>query len=352
MSQKMTPCGRFRVVRGAFRPRGVRWRPFVVEKTGSTNRLWRGSGPSGEWLLKWYRYPQTGVHPESEVSQFLNEQHFEGVAEFGGRLDSNGTRDGMTLAFVQRWLHGRSVWEKTVEAMRAGLNASTLARTLGRSVGRLHRALGSGGVGSAFCQDRWSPGLQKAWTRRISASLRRLETVSCGECPAGLDERQWKDSKILCLNVIHSADQRLKELEALMVGGEAIRIHGDLHLGQILEVSSGLESERYVMLDFEGEPARPVAERRAKDSPLRDVAGVFRSFAYAGAVSGVSSEIAEAWSCEFLEGWTGVMSLPSGNWRSFLDGLMWEKAIYEAEYELRHRPDWLWIPLKVLAEGL
>ena len=103
------------------------------------------------------------------------------------------------------------------------------------------------------------------------------------------------------------------------------------------------------MVDFEGEPTRPLAERRAKDLPLRDVAGMFRSFAYAAAVAGVSSAVAESWSMEFLAGWREVMPMPSGDWRALLDALIWEKVIYEAEYELRHRPDWLWIPLSALS---
>ena len=85
-------------------------------------------------------------------------------------------------------------------------------------------------------------------------------------------------------------------------------------------------------------------------SAMRDVAGMFRSFAYAAAVAGVSQDIAARWSALFLEGWREVMPLPSGEWRTLLDTLIWEKAIYEAEYELRHRPDWLWIPLSVFSE--
>jgi predicted trehalose synthase len=109
--------------------------------------------------------------------------------------------------------------------------------------------------------------------------------------------------------------------------------------------------ERFAVVDFEGEPMRSISERRRKDSPLRDVAGMFRSFHYAAAVAGKSPQIAEHWCAEFLKGWLEEAPPPSGEWRKLLAGLIWEKAIYEAGYELRHRPDWLWIPLRALAEG-
>jgi len=121
-------------------------------------------------------------------------------------------------------------------------------------------------------------------------------------------------------------------------------------LGQILEREGGRGPGRFVVVDFEGEPTRAIAERRAKDLPLRDVAGMFRSFAYAAAVAGVSEDIAAQWSAMFLEGWREIMPLPSGEWRVLLDALIWEKAIYEAVYEMRHRPDWLWIPLSLFSE--
>lgn len=352
MSEPRPAAARFRVVRGAFHPRGVRWNPFVVEKTGSTNRLWRGSARSGEWLLKWYRYPQAGVHPEAEVSQFLQEHNFEGVAGFGGRLDVRDGQGWVTVAFVQCWLEGRSVWEKAVDAMRSGDTGHIFARDLGRSVGRLHRALGSGGSGTAFSIEPWSAEAREAWIQRIGASLNRLSSVCSGPCPEGIAEGAWSDTKRRCLVAITQTEQRICELSTLKVAGDVIRIHGDLHLGQILEVSSAAVKERYVVVDFEGEPMRSIEERRAKDSPLRDVAGMFRSFAYAAAVAGVPPQVAEVWNTEFLEGWNEYMPLPMGDWKGFLAGLVLEKAIYEAEYEMLHRPDWLWIPLRALSNAL
>jgi len=345
-----TICGRLRVIRGAFRPRGIEWRPFVVEGTASTNRLWRGSGPCGEWLLKWYRYPKPGVHPESETAEFFRDQHCEGVAEFGARLDREGADGWSTVAFVQRWLCGASVWDRVVAAMRSGSPEAVFAGDLGRAVGGLHRILASGTPGSSFGAESWCRQRRAQWIERISRGVSKFQTACSGDIPPSVDKETWERARSLCENVLHGWRDREQRLQELRVEGESIRIHGDLHLGQILEREGCCGPRRFVAVDFEGEPTRTIAERRAKDLPLRDVAGMFRSFAYAAAVAGVSQGIAAHWSAMFLEGWREIMPLPSGEWRVLLDALIWEKAIYEAEYELSHRPDWLWIPLSVFSE--
>lgn len=349
MNAKATGNPSLRVTRGAFRPRGVRWRPFVVENTGSTNRLWLGNGPCGDWLLKWYRYPKAGTHPESEISEFLRDQNFQGVAEFGGRLDSQSDEGWTTVAFVQRWLEGRSMWARTVEVMRSGSRHLGLGRELGRSVGRLHQALGSGAVDSSFTKEPWTSSSQKAWLGRISGCLERLRDACLHSISSDSGNAAARDSIQLCLSSMDQWRDRIQRLSTLKVTGEMSRVHGDLHLGQVLERKEARHKEQFAFVDFEGEPMRSIAERRRKDLPLRDVAGMFRSFAYAAAVAEVPVQIAEQWSAEFLEGWREHMSLPAGEWEGLLEGLVWEKALYEAEYELAHRPDWLWIPLSVLS---
>jgi maltokinase len=126
-------------------------------------------------------------------------------------------------------------------------------------------------------------------------------------------------------------------------------VHGDLHLGQILQTGRGVSESHWWVVDFEGEPLRPLEERRAPDLPLRDVAGMWRSFEYAVATAGVAPERARPLQEAFLEGWIERMSLPQDGWKGLLEGLVWEKAIYEALYEIEHRPGWLWIPLRALA---
>ncbi len=144
--------------------------------------------------------------------------------------------------------------------------------------------------------------------------------------------------------------------------GQRIRIHGDYHLGQVLQVKTD-----YVIVDFEGEPARPVAERRSKHSPLKDVAGMLRSLSYAayhGLIAYTARrpedwESLEPWArlwersmaAEFLRAYRhtaqGALFLPSAeeNFRKLLAIYLLDKALYELSYELNNRPAWVRIPL-------
>ena len=118
------------------------------------------------------------------------------------------------------------------------------------------------------------------------------------------------------------------------------RVHGDLHLGQVLRTP-----DTYILIDFEGEPDRPLAERRRPDSPLRDVAGILRSLDYAAHVAGAGPEWAEAAGDAFLEGY-GVERSP------LLDAYVLDKALYEVVYEARNRPTWLPIPVRAVTRLL
>jgi len=144
--------------------------------------------------------------------------------------------------------------------------------------------------------------------------------------------------------------ERLRVLTNLGGTGRVIRHHGDFHLGQTLWADGD-----WVILDFEGEPARSLPERRRKRSPLRDVSGMLRSFAYAASAASVlrGVEAPEDWQSrareEFLEGYRSTVDptlVPSG---AAMDKLLrvfeLEKAVYELRYELNHRPDWVGIPV-------
>jgi trehalose synthase-fused probable maltokinase len=129
-----------------------------------------------------------------------------------------------------------------------------------------------------------------------------------------------------------------------------IRIHGDYHLGQVL-----FTGEDFVITDFEGEPARPLAERRAKQPPHRDVAGMLRSFHYAAHAGRGETATAEEWAARsqaaFLDGWRAAIAdsaiaCDEAGERGLLRLFLIEKALYEVGYELNNRPDWLAIPLR------
>ncbi len=340
----------WRVERGALRARRLRWRPFSVAGTGSTNQLWRAEGACGEWLLKWYKYPQPGVHPEPEVAKFLQAQSFAGTPEFGARLDHFQNGDWQTAAFVQRWNNGNSVWDTVLGAMRARSVDQSCASDLGLSIGALHRVLASGGPETAFCVTPWTSLSHHDWVARVERGALDLYAALEGEPPQGVAAKLWESARAVWLKDAECWRGRIRALAELRVEGALSRVHGDLHLGQLLEQADVKSFQRFTVVDFEGEPSRSTAERRKPDLPLRDVAGMIRSFSYAAAVAGAPEAVAEAWSDAFLQGWCEQMSLPAGNWRGLLAGLVWEKAVYEALYELRHRPDWLWIPLRKLQD--
>jgi maltose alpha-D-glucosyltransferase/alpha-amylase len=146
--------------------------------------------------------------------------------------------------------------------------------------------------------------------------------------------------------------------------GLSIRVHGDYHLGQVLRVDAG-----WVILDFEGEPDRPLAARRMRSSPMRDVAGMMRSFHYAAAAALMErcGPDSDDWEALFLQGVAWAEASGEAFWNAYLEragggallpslpaapvlrrAFEVQKAVYEVQYELGHRPDWVTIPLRYL----
>jgi maltose alpha-D-glucosyltransferase/alpha-amylase len=189
-----------------------------------------------------------------------------------------------------------------------------------------------------------------------------------------LDEAS-SDRAALLLSKRAALIERSRSISNLPAAGQRIRIHGDYHLGQTLRTGAKAGASRggdFFLLDFEGEPARPLSQRRRKQSPLKDVAGMLRSFSYAAFAglkafhdansegsqspnTGILSKWAQAWqtcaAVEFLRGYRETISenqelLPSPReTQVLLDAFVLEKALYELLYELNNRPAWIHIPI-------
>jgi predicted trehalose synthase len=166
-----------------------------------------------------------------------------------------------------------------------------------------------------------------AWDRRLSLAVREVPGLSA-----------------------HRA--RIERIYAAASGAQwplLQRVHGDLHLGQALWIAG----RGWVLVDFEGEPLRPMNERDRPDSPLRDVAGMLRSFDYAaGATPGWPVGWATACRDAFLEGYCAASGTPLELHQALLDAFELDKAVYEAIYEARNRPTWLGIPLRGIEQLL
>jgi maltokinase len=292
-------------------------RPIGGEQSNSTVVF-------GERLaLKAYRRLEDGESAELEMLRFLAAHGFEHVPRLLGSYRYAGAPVTATLGILQEFVpDGRDGWADALASLADAAPFLPRLHRLGQVTARMHGVLASGDE-PAF---RPEPlGAQpEASTGRLLSDL-----------PAPLAGRR------------DELRERLRSLQRAGAGGKAIRQHGDYHLGQVLWARGD-----WVVLDFEGEPARPLAERRRKGSPLRDVAGMLRSFAYAAETGGERS--APDWERAareaFLTGYDELIDqslLPRrGPAReALLAACELEKALYELRYELDNRPAWAHVPL-------
>jgi maltokinase len=318
-------------------------RPIGVEQSNS-------SVVFGEALiLKAFRRLEPGVNPELELLRFLSAREFEHIAPLAGWYELEGRLIDATLGILQEYLAGaRGGWELALDELATGPAAFLdRLRALGEVTGRLHAALGSDSGDPAFAPEE--PGAQALalLTADIDEQIERVF----------LD---LPDSEAVAPIAGRGQDvrERLQALSHVRAAGRLIRTHGDYHLGQTMLADRG-----WVLLDFEGEPARSLPQRRLKRSPLRDVAGMLRSFSYAAAGAAIlrGVEVPEDWEQRardvFLDGYfdrTDPSLLPPGEAaiHQLLSVFELEKAVYELRYELNNRPDWLAIPVAGIARLL
>ena len=360
------------------------------------------------FILKLFRRLEPGINPDLEIGRFLTEEagfpHTPRVA--GGLEIRRQGGEPLTLGILQEYVPNEGdAWSYSLSALgrffdraltheggdgawpaRGWVPRARLldlagtelpaaaydvlgtylesARLLGRRTAELHLALASGTT-AGFVPEPYST----LYQRSLYQSMRSLAQRTFRLLRTGLPSLP-ADVRPAAEAVLGAQDRVVERFAALLEGkveGARIRTHGDYHLGQVLYTGRD-----FVIIDFEGEPARPLSERRLKRSPLRDVAGMLRSFHYAtwaalfqaisaGAVPetqrGVAGEAALAWhrwvSAAFLREYLLVAAagravfLPAvrSELELLLDVFLLEKAVYEVAYELNNRPDWLAIPL-------
>jgi maltokinase len=301
----------------------------------------------GEQLvLKVFRRLEPGINPELEMLRFLSARKFPNIAALTGWYEYSGERMHATLGILQEFVGGaRDAWQL---AMADPLALLARIPDLGTATGEMHSVLASDPDDPAFAPEEPSAEALSLLTATIDEQIERVFR----DLPSG-------DPMVEPIaGRAEEVRERLQLMSHVGVGGRLIRHHGDYHLGQTL-----LRDDRWIILDFEGEPARSLLERRRKRSPLRDVAGMLRSFAYAASASRLleGHPPPDGWEDEarrgFLDAYLDAVEpglLPAG--RPAIEKLLaifeLEKAVYELRYELNNRPDWVPIPVAGIARLL
>jgi maltokinase len=322
------------------RPREIR--PMGVEQSNSSlvfdDRL----------VLKLYRRLEPGINPELELLRFLTEHGFPNIPSLEGWAQYLGKPMDATLATLQRFVASEGDgWRLALDSL-AGDPEVFLARVrrLGEVTGAMHTVLASDSTDLAFSPEEPSSEALALLVATVDEEIEEL-FLSLPDDPA-LEPIAGRGEEVR---------EQLRIASHAGSTGRVIRHHGDYHLGQVLWAG-----DDWVVIDFEGEPARGLTERRRKRSPLRDVAGMLRSFAYAASASELERGVKppEDWEqrarSEFLGGYLDEVEsniVPAGQGFDRLLALFeLEKAVYELRYELDNRPDWVRIPVAGIARLL
>jgi trehalose synthase-fused probable maltokinase len=352
-----------------------------------------------ELILKLFRRLEQGISPDLEIGRFLTERGFPHTPPLAGALERvEPQREPQTLAILQGFVPNRGdAWSYTLEELEGFYDRAQTrpvapempvgkqlldqagheiplpmrevlgpyldsARLLGRSTAEMHLALASGAQDPAFAPVPFAAADQRALYDAIQRLAADAFQLLRGRLLALPDTTRSAAEAVIALEAAlpeHFQPLLDREIHTLRT-----RVHGDYHLGQVLYTGRD-----FVIIDFEGEPLRSLEERRQKQSPLKDVAGMLRSFHYAAyaalfnrpgnddlAGATVMEQWADAWhqwiSAAFLADYLRVaeqgnfLPISRDNLQVLLDAYLLEKAIYELIYELNNRPDWLRIPLQ------
>ncbi|MDQ3784238.1 MAG: phosphotransferase [Actinomycetota bacterium] len=335
-----------------------------------------------EIIVKAFRRPGNGPNPDLQLNRWLTSEGFEHVpAQVGemayrpGASDSDTDTDAtIDLAIAQQWIDGADGWQEVIGHLKRVYDEADPAdatedmpslvvqrsgrildqlEELGDVTAALHIALARQENDADFAPQTVRRGDLQAWAEGIEVALQEL-------LQRGVDELAERRPAI---------DVLLRRFRAIVDAGYMTRIHGDYHLGQVMLAERG-----WMIIDFEGEPLRPLEARRIKQSPLRDVAGMLRSFNYAVCAGlfersepdsdewRILQPWADAWErvardrflrAYFRKSYEGRLLAPDRDaLNTMLHVFELDKALYEVGYEISHRPGWVYIPLRGIAQLL
>ncbi|MGA7614474.1 MAG: maltose alpha-D-glucosyltransferase [Thermoanaerobaculia bacterium] len=364
-------------------------------------------------FLKLFRRVERGINVDFEVTRFLMDKtNFRHIAPLAGGLEYVPKKKGepATLAMLQQFVpNGGDAWRYTLDELgrffdrvlsereEIGIPTTRIptepllqlaemplpehvvsalaqfasdAELLGRRTGEMHSALASRNDDPDFAPEPFTPFYQRSIYQHMrgqaisAVQMLRKCVRTLPETARILAETLLENESELLARFRRIADQKIKALRT--------RVHGDYHLGQVLHTGKD-----FIIIDFEGEPSRPIGERRIKRSPLRDVSGMLRSFHYApyavllGRAPGVSLRVEDVSivepSARFWHRWvsaiylrsyieatadSGIIPSAPEQLEILLDSYLLEKAMYELGYELNNRPEWVEIPLRGILQLL
>ena len=350
------------------------------------------------YVLKLFRKLESGINPDLEISGFLTEStDFSAIPALLGWMDytSGEGPPASVIGLFEYVPNSGDAWTHTLKALdrffiSAGRSAADpssvsgqeslrrmggeyfqIAGRLGELTARMHLALASAGTehpdfGAEPITDEVSRHWTEAAQRHVGGVMdevrRRLDALP-GAFPPGV-----QNQVAALVREAPNLRVQMDDLRLLRESGcLSVRIHGDYHLGQVLRSTVDDGQREWVVLDFEGEPARPLDERRARLSPLKDVAGMLRSFDYAVRMALSTQKVSDLMMRAGLETWAqawlrqvrsgflsayrttiaGARLVPDDppTFERVLAAFELEKAVYELGYEMNNRPDWLWVPI-------
>ena len=344
-----------------FDPATAQIRRSSVEQSNTSIRI------GDQAIMKVIRKLESGPHPELEIARYLAAAGFAATPALLGWIETTGDegRESYALSLVQEFVPNRGDgWTWTLHQLNRGItsgdqtaldNLTKWLDALAKRTAELHRAFDADTDDPDFRPEpvaaedfaRWEQSAETMGER----AFRSMEI-----CPA-LDD----DGRRLAVElgkIREAVFTRILDVKNLPRDFLRTRLHGDFHLGQVL-----VAGDDAVLVDFEGEPLRPLAQRRAKHCVLRDVAGIVRSLSYAAAAvarslpAGKRQHIAlDQWQAQAARGFIesyfataqGLRSIPRdrAEAEALLDFFLLEKALYEVNYEAANRPDWIAIPLQ------